>query len=190
MKRLLCLMLVSAPACTAEYSYLPTTNATVVQSHAAAHYALPSGAPRGDLELEPLGVSTMSGTRVLHVRAILMNNDVSAWTFDAREQHLDMAGYVPTIPVYVQSSAGTSSMVTVPTGGKAVVDLYFPLPVAASRERRLPAFDVVWNVHTSQGIDSRRTEFDRVTMLPTRDLYEDTPGIPYYYYGEPVYPFR
>jgi hypothetical protein len=190
MKRLRCLVLGGAIlGCTPEYAYVPTTNATVIQSHSAAHYAIPASAPRGDLELEPLGVASLQGVRALHVRAILMNNDSRAWTFDTREQRLDLMGYGPIGATSASSSVGSSSVVTVPTGSKVVVDLYFPLPAAASHEQKLPTFDLVWNVRTSEGDTSRRTQFDRVTLLPPPDVYNDGPGTPYYY-GAPFYPFR
>ena len=90
-------------------------------------------------------------------------------------------------------------MVTVPAGQKRVVDLYFPLPASAARERRLPAFGTIWSVHTPRGTSTERTEFDRVDVLPPPDAYLNDNGDTYwgspywynpYYYSAPFYPPR
>src|SRR5579863_7092620 len=125
-------------ACAPDYAYVPTTNATMVgYDRVAAQYPLPATTPHGSLQIASYGFANLTPKdepgvteRALHLRAILINNGSQDWTFDTRQQAIELEGQGQTAPVFASASAGaTPPLVTVPAGGKRVVDLFFPVPV-------------------------------------------------------------
>jgi hypothetical protein len=190
------LALLSVLGCAEDYTYVPTTNATVVHAQVAAQYPIPPNAPRGNLQLVPFGMSDIRGERTLHVRAIVRDGDTASWTVDTREQRVELDGAQPAIvPVFAASSDGVLPVVTVPPGGRRVIDLYYPLPPTMAAIKKLPAFDAIWTVRTPQGPITQRTSFERTEVQPAPNVYSSDNGAvswgsSYWYYGSPFYPPR
>ena len=185
-------------ACTPEYAYVPTTNAAVVGNRVAAEYSLPTVAPHGKIQLESYGFADMKAAneanteiveRALHLRAILVNNGTQDWTFDTRQQAIEVEGQTPSAPVFASASAGAAPpVVTIPSGGKRVVDLFFPVPMTEQKAALLPSFDAISRVQTDQGLVTERTSFDRVEVVQPDSYYaSDWDYGPGYFWGEPYW---
>jgi hypothetical protein len=190
------LVLGALTACTPEYAYVPTTNATIAGTRVAADYKIPASSPRGEVQLESYGITDVTpneapGERVraLHMRAIIMNNSGADWTFDTRAQQLELGGHGTTVPGYATANRGSSPpIVTVPAGGKRVVDLFYPLPADLQHAAQIPDFDAIWRVQTDQGITTQRTPFERVELEAPDSYYAS--GLDYgpdYYWGGPYW---
>ena len=68
-------------------------------------------------------------------------------------------------------------------GASRAIDLYFPLPEALQAAKKMPAFDVVWRVHTAERVVTERTPFERLEVMP----YPVDYGYGGYWY-DPAYP--
>ena len=146
--------------CVEEYAYVPTTNATVtVQGRVAADYAIPPAAPQGNVRIASYGLTDVSPrndpkelVHALHLRVVLADNGAAPWTFDTREQRIDLNGRGPLAPAFASANAGTPPpLVTVDQGGKRVVDLFFLLPLISSTPTRFRS-------STLSGVSTRAPE--------------------------------
>jgi uncharacterized membrane protein YgcG len=196
MEKLRCLALATTlAACAPEYAYVPTTNAAMAGDRVAAQYSLPTSAPHGNMQLESYGFANMTANeegvaeRALHLRAIIVNNGGQDWTFDTRQQAIELEGQGPAAPVFASASGGaTPPLVTIPPGGKRVVDLFFPVPAAYQKAALLPSFDAISRVQTDQGLATERTPFERVEITQPDSYYAS--GWDYgsdYFWGEPYW---
>lgn len=198
MTRLLALAsLLIATGCASEYTYVPATNATsTIQGMVAADYPIPPNAPQGDVRIASYGIAEVTpkngghGTlRVLHLRVVLANNSAMPWTFDIRDQRLDLTGRGLLAPTFSSANSGGTPppLVTIDPSGKRVVDLFFVLPRDLQRAESIPEFDALWNVNTGAGEIAQRTPFERMAVEPDYgydDYWDYGPG---YFWGGPYW---
>lgn len=184
---------------------------------ATVAFAVPSGdvqlTTSGVVDLGTQSVSTQ-GVQALHLRMRLTNDSEWPWTVDTREQRIDLEGYGTSAPAFASSDAGSPPVVTIAPGAARDVNLYFPLPAALADRATLPVFDVLWDVHTADGVLARRTPFEQIAVEqapwpgqpgeyspewggsywynPDYAQHEFTGGvvIPPFYFGVPLYVHR
>lgn len=195
------LALVAFGGCaTPDYIYRPTTLANAqIAGRVAADYPVPPEAPQGDVRIATFGLMHIRPTHAtpapppnayivaLHVRMILANNGSVPWTLDTREQHAIMQGLGESRAAYVALPAGSPPVVIVAPNEKRTVDLFFPLPRAIAEPKKLPEFDVLWQVQVGPRRVVERTPFERLRLV--YDYYDgpyDTWAGPYFY--DPFYP--
>ena len=186
------LVIAATAGCASRYAYVPTTNAVAtVQGRVAADYPIPPDAPRGDLRIASYGITDVTprnkpgqSFRALHLRILLANNGTSQWTFDTREQRIDLHDRGFLTPAFASANSGsTPPVVTVPAQGSRVVDLFFFLPPDLQHAEEIPEFDALWKVDANPQIVAQRTPFERLLVEPVYDAWSYYgPG---YYWGGP-----
>jgi hypothetical protein len=182
-------------ACSEEYVYRPAVNpSATVAGSLAAYYEIPPEAPRGSVRIASLGFSRLEveggkTLRAIHLRMVVANNDTTPWTVDTREQRIDLPGHGMSRAAFVGTHGVTPPFVSVPTGGKRTVDLFYPLPQGLDDASHIPEFDVVWSVVTGARAVSERTPFDRLRVEPAAAYGYDWG--PYWGWGwyDPFYPY-
>ncbi len=194
------LVSVALIGCTStEYSYVPAENASAtLEGQAAADYAVPPAAPAGDVRLATFGVAELQPrgphTRehhmaAIHLRMVIANDGNDTWTFDTRDQRLDLEGRGMSAPALATAdrAGDTPPVVTIPPAGKRTVDLFFPLPSDLDGASNLPSFDAVWRITVAPDETIvERTPFERIVLeeAPPVDGYDDALW-PYWY--DPYY---
>ncbi len=183
--------------CASRYEYVPTTNATAdMQGRVAAEYPLPPNAPHGNLwicsygftDVTPQGAPTSQNLRALHLRVVVANNGTVPWTFDTREQRVDLRGRGPVAPAFASTSPGASPpLVTVEPNSERVIDLFFLVPPDLQHAEQVPQFDALWRVSTDSGVIAERTPFERLTVEPDEGYYDRWDYGPDYYWGGPYW---
>jgi hypothetical protein len=185
-----------ATGCAAEYAYVPTVNATSrIEGRVAADYPIPPAAPLGDLRVASYGVTEVASNdesrdamSALHLRAVIENRSSAEWTFDTREQRVDLSGRGALVPAFASANGGTPPpVVTIDPSGMRVVDLFFLLPQDLQGADELPAFDALSQVGTSAGLVSERTPFERLQVEPDGGGYDDWDYGAGYYWGGPYW---
>jgi hypothetical protein len=165
------------------YSYAPvTTTSADLEGASAAVYGMPPEAPRGDVRIAMLGVSSISaiGTQesksdAIHLALSVSNRSDETWTVDPSEQRVSVTLKRQRSELYATTGDGRSTtVVSVLPRSTKVINLYFPLPIQFRREDAPPPFDVVWTVHAGGRAVTQRTPFQRFVVSPTpqeeRDL--------------------
>jgi hypothetical protein len=188
-------------ACESQYSYVPTTSATaIVAGRVAADYAVPRDAPRGNVRVASYGIVEVTASsapdeylHALQLRLIIANHSDRPWTFDTRDQRLELEGRSMSGPAFVSANLGSPPpLITIAPGGTRVVDLFFPLPTDLQDASEVPTFDALWRVDTGTVLASERTPFERLQVEPDADYgpydygVNDYWGPPYWY--NPLYP--
>jgi hypothetical protein len=191
------LPLLFAIGCAPQYSYVPTTNATAtVQGRVAADYPMPPSAPQGDVRIASYGMTDVSPQkapgevlRALHLRVVLADNGATPWTFDIRDQRVELDGREVLAPAFASANPGIPPpLVTVAQGGKRVVDLFFLLPADLQHADAIPEFDAMWRVNAgAAGVIAERTPFERLTVEPEQGGYDDWDYGGDYYWGGPYW---
>jgi hypothetical protein len=163
-------------ACAPQYVYQPAADATAtIQGHKAADYQIPPTAPQGDVRLASFGMAPVSlrsapdvKQRALHVRMIVADNGLTPWTLDARQQFVALQDGRKLAPSYVTTREGQAGLptVTIPAGGKQVIDMFYTLPPDKQSATQVPEFDVLWRIDTPQQQVAERTPFDRLRVEP------------------------
>jgi hypothetical protein len=163
-------------SCAPSYAYRPAANATAtIKGRLAADYPIPLAAPQGDVRLASFGMSEISPTgagnrneNAIHLRMIVADNGQTPWTLDTRQQEIALPDGQQLAPAYVATHEGQAGLpsVTVPAGGKRIIDLFYPLPPNMQSASKVPEFDVVWRVDTPQQNVIERTPFDRLQIEP------------------------
>lgn len=179
-----------AATTSSAYVYTPAVQAGArVNGYPAAHYAVPTERPTGDVRVGSFGLTAVrpqSGgptTTVAHVRLIVANNaDDSPWTVDTRDTSMSLATEGSSRPAFVNSDAGAPPIIQIARGEQRTIDLYYPLPPSRSAENVLPSFDVTWRVRTASGDVVQRTPFERI-IIDDNDAYAYYYAYPYGYYG-------
>lgn len=100
-----------------EYAYVPTTNAVAtIHGRVAADYPIPPAAPQGDLRIASYGLTDVSPKgapnqiqRALHLRVVLADNGATPWTFDTREQRVELQDHELMAPAFATASPGYST---------------------------------------------------------------------------------
>jgi hypothetical protein len=194
--RSLLVLIVVASACAPRYAYEPTANATsTIQGRAAADYPIPPDAPKGDVRIASYGLTDVSPKstpgellRALHLRVVVADNDVTPWTFDTREQRVDLDGRGQLTPALASANRGTPPpLVTIEPNGKRVVDLFFLLPDDMQHADQIPEFDALWRVHTGATVIAERTPFERLAIEPDYGANNDWDYGDDYYWGGPYW---
>jgi hypothetical protein len=163
--------------CLAEFSH-PTENrygahfgvTAPMSADTVARYAIPAGAAQGELRVMSYGVvdvrpanASAPPLHALHLRAIVQNDSTANWTFDTREQLLDLGRSGPCAPAFAATNPGKRPpLVTVAPHGTRVVDLFFPLPPDVQDGADLPPFDAITRVNTGRQVAVERTPFQRL----------------------------
>jgi hypothetical protein len=198
MKRALWIVpLLTAAGCTPQYSYVPTTNATsTIQGRVAADYSIPSNAPQGDVRIASYGMADVSAQqspdesmRALHLRVVLADNGATPWTFDTRDQRVELDGQDVLAPAFASANPGVQPpLVTVPPNTKRIVDLFFLLPATLQHAEAIPEFDAMWRVDAgTAGVIAERTPFERLTIEPDAGSYDNWDYGGDYYWGGPYW---
>jgi hypothetical protein len=186
-----------AVSCGTAYEYVPTTGATTrVYGRPAADYGIPPEAPRGDVQIASYGLTDIKPqdrstggptVRALHLRVELMNKSATPWTFDTREQRLNLSGRGPIAPAFASANAGSSlPRVVVPPNQKRVADLFFPLPFDLQQVDKIPEFDAQWQVDAGGRVIAQRTPFQLLILTPDENGAWGSdygPGGGYYWSG-------
>jgi hypothetical protein len=123
------------------------------------------------------------------VRFVVSNDSGERpWSVDAREIKLELRGArARTEPV--QGGTQEPLILSVPPRRQQIIDLYYPLPADMDEAEDVPAFDVVWTVHTDIRVVTERTPFERIYV--NRRPSESSLSIGYgtsFWYG-PWYPY-
>jgi hypothetical protein len=192
---------VAAVACTPNYAYEPASNATATMGgRDAADYPVPPEQPHGDVRIASFGFADLTpggvpddeahALHALHLRMVIANNDDHDWTLDTREQRLELPERGKSAPAFAAADPGTPPpTITIPLGGKRVVDLFFPLPSDQQHAGTIPSFDAIWTVHMAARTVTERTPFDRIVVAPAATEFDYGPDFwaaPYWY--DPGYP--
>src|ERR1019366_5337714 len=164
----LILVALTTAGCSATYAYVPATNAplTTLYGHAAADYAIPPQAPRGDLRVASYGIEPLSpegaddeSVGALHIRLSIANKSDQPWTLDTREQQAALEGRATSTPAFAARSPGVGSppIVTIAPNSTRLVDVFFPLPEDMQSASAVPALRFTSTVHTDAGPVSETT---------------------------------
>jgi len=174
---------VALTACApTRYSYAPvTTTSAELAGASAAVYGMPPGAPRGDVRIAMLGVTSLGpvgthevGSDAIHLALAVSNRSDEPWTVDPSEQRLTLTLKRQRSEVYATSGeAPRSSTVLVLPRSTRMIDLYFPLPIQFQKEDAPPPFEVTWTVHAGGRAVTQRTPFQRFIISPTPDEERD-----------------
>jgi hypothetical protein len=182
-------------SCAHQYAYVPETGVTApMAGRVAAEYAIPLGAPRGDLRIASYGIVAVAAQaapekhlHALHLRIMASNRSDTLWTLDTREQRLDLDGRGQSAPAFASASPGTPPpLLTIPPSGKRVVDLFFPLPDELQNSASLPAFGAIWCIDAGGQRIVERTPFERLRAEPVEYGGYDY-GPDDYYWGPPYW---
>lgn len=166
-----------------------------MQGRVAAEYPLPPNAPRGDLWISSYGITDVTPQggssqtlRALHLRVVIADNAASPWTFDTRDQRVDLRGRGPVAPAFASTNAGASPpVITIEPNGERVVDLFFLLPPDLQHAEQIPEFDALWRVNTDAGVVAERTPFERLSVEPDEGYYDEWDYGPDYYWAGPYW---
>lgn len=175
---------VALSACApTRYSYAPvTTTSAELAGASAAVYGMPPGAPRGDVRVAMLGITSMGpvgthepGSDAIHVALAVSNRSDETWTVDPSEQHLTLTLKRQRSDIYATTRGGVSPSGTVLVLPRStrMINLYFPLPIQFQKEDAPPPFDVIWTVHAGGRAVTQRTPFQRFIISPTPDEERD-----------------
>lgn len=176
------------------YVYSPAEQATATMNgRLAARYEIPPGAPRGDVRVASFGVVDIveqdeREIPALHVR-FAISNDAGAgpWTVDTRRIQADLRGFGDAGVPMVSADAAGLPVITIAPGQQRVLDLFYPLPREMEGEDDLPAFDLVWRVHTEAGIVTERTPFERIDVEEREPAYHTTGWYGSFWWYQPWY---
>jgi hypothetical protein len=189
-------------ACGTHFTALQTTGASqLVAPESTLTYAIPIEAPKGHVEVASYGVvevsiadtTTDERLRALHLRIIVTNVADRIWTLDTREQRLALEGRGLSAPAFASADPGSPPpQITVPMGGRRVVDFFFPLPADLALADPLPPFDALWRVSTeAKEAVVDRTIFQSLLMEPSKFPLGADYGNDYYwgppYWHNPLY---
>jgi hypothetical protein len=192
----LLLLALAAAGCARDYVYAPeTATRAKLAGRPAADVPIPPGAPQGDMRVATFGVSHIRSEgsdapiAALHLREIVANDSPYAWTVDTRQQRVTLGDRGESRAAYASADAGTQPpLVTVPSGEKRTVDLFFPLPSDMAQATKLPQFDAIWTVHTGATNVTERTPFERLKVQHVdSSAYDWGFWGPAFWY-DPVYP--
>jgi hypothetical protein len=199
MKLLWAMSLLFATACTSEYAYVPANTPTAtVQGRVAATLSIPPEGPQGSVRVASYGMTDVEAQdqpevslHAIHLRVVLADDAPTPWTFDTREQHVEIGGAPPLAVAFASANAGSQPpLVTVDSSARRVVDLFFLLPEDQQAAEEIPQFSVLSRVDTSVGPVVQRTPFKRVDVDEDEDEsgYTEWGYAPeYYYWGGPYW---
>src|SRR5260221_347333 len=178
-----------------EYIYRPAEQATAwVGGLPAARYGIPPERPLGTVlvassGLARVGFSNGAEQRMLAIRMVVSNNaDDTPWTVDTREQRAIVLGAGESRPLYANADGGLSPLLQIPRGRKATIDLFYPLPVERQEAKRVPEFDVIWQVQTGERLVAERTPFERLEIEPEPFPYGAYGAYWPYWWYDPLWP--
>lgn len=179
---------------SSNYIYRPVENATAMtEGFAAARYMIPVNAPKGDVRIASFGVRGMAqnenGPEVpaVHVRMIVANNSgAGAWSVDPNEVQIEMRGDKLKDPALVNVDGGDESpQIRIAPGEQRTLDFFYPLADDQDDASSIPAFDVLWKVHTDTDDFVERTPFERLAIVQNTSV-----GVgysPYWWYNSGYY---
>ncbi len=172
------------------YAYAPvTTTSADLAGTSAAVYGVPPAAPRGDVRVAMMGISSLTAaegapgsrdrgdevrTDAIHIGLAVSNRSDEPWTVDPSEQHLMLTTKKQRSDIWATNrEMALSGPVIVPPRSTRMVDLYFPLPIEFKKEDAPPPFEVVWTVHAGGQPVVRRTSFQRFVVSPAPEPGSD-----------------
>jgi hypothetical protein len=119
----------------------------------------------------------------------LADSSASPWSFDIREQRVELGDHEVLAPAFASANPGTPPpIVTVDRNGKRIVDLFFLLPANLQHADAIPEFDAMWRVNAgAAGVIAERTPFERLTVEPDEGGYADWDYGGGYYWGGPYW---
>lgn len=181
--------LVTGCAASPRYAYRPTAQTKLadapgdVAGAEAADYRVPRLAPRGDVKVATLGVTTtklLDGRTVhaLHVRLVVHNGAADVWMVDAGDQTLVLDGTARLQPVLARCDGDAMRLAVLEPGDTRTVDLYYELPAPITGAAAVPAAALDWRVTTTAGVIAHeRSAFERHALPPPPVAPVDVGGI-------------
>jgi hypothetical protein len=161
-----------------QFVYRPSEQATAhLGGLPAARYGIPPERPLGSVLVASSGLARVgfgdgAEQRMLAIRLVVSNNaDDTPWTVDTRAQRAIVLGAGESRPVYANADVGLPPLLQVPRGKKLTIDLFYALPAERQDAKRVPEFDVIWQVETGERLVAERTPFERLEIEP--DAYPD-----------------
>ncbi len=178
--------IVTACAASPRYAYRPTPQSARedapgdLDGLAAAGYPVPHGAPRGDVEVATVGVTTARladgrVVRALEVRMVVHNASREVWIVDGNDQRATIDGARQLEPAMVRCDGDTMPEVVLMPDDARTIDLYYELPARVADARTIPSVRVEWRVGTPSGVVARETTgFERHELPPEPEPPVDT----------------
>jgi len=182
------------------YFFTPTEQVTATtDGFPAARYPTPPESPRGTVYVTSFGVvqadvaGTGKNTPLLAVRMVVSHDSgTEPWTLDTREQFLQIPGAGQSRAAFVNSDVNGAPMIPVAAGQKRTIDLYYALPAPLADGAKIPSFDFLWQVHTTERLVAQRTPFQKETVelatAWTYPVFPMGPGWAPYWWYDPFYP--
>ena len=194
----LVLLGVAGGACadSSNYIYRPVENATAVtEGFTAARYTIPATAPKGDVRIASFGVRGVAqdenGPEIpaVHVRMIVANDSgAGAWTVDPNEVQIEMRGEKRKDPALVNVDGGDESpQIRIAPGEQRTLDFFYPLADDQDDASSIPAFDVLWKVHTDTNDVAERTPFERLALAQNTSMSMGVGYSPNWWYNSGYY---
>lgn len=174
---------------SSNYLYRPAENATAVtEGFTAARYTIPPSAPKGDVRVASFGLKSVSKEEngpefpAVHVRLIVSNDSgATAWTVDPTEIRVELRGDKPKSPAVVSADVNPLPQISIQPGEERTLDLFYPLAQDQEDASNVPAFDVLWKVHTEAGEIVERTPFERIPIVQNTTMSYGMGYSPYWW---------
>src|SRR5215831_8326545 len=165
-------VLAAAGCAPLPYFFTPTEQVSATtDGFPAARYPTPPESPRGTVYVTSFGVvqadvaGTGQATPLLEVRLTVSNDSgATPWTLDTREQLLAIPGAGKSRAAFVNSDQPGAPSLTIAAGQKRTIDLYYTLPPGMANAAKIPAFDLLWQVRTTERLVAQRTPFQKETV--------------------------
>jgi hypothetical protein len=158
------------------FVFRPTEIPNVTRDNqAVARYVVPRALPRGEIFVMSEGVASAGeNAPELHVRVTLYNVAGEApWAIDTRDQIVTLPAGPQLHPSRVKTAAQGAPILTISTGERIAMDLYFNLPEQARTADTFANFDFIWQVTTDRKVAAGSVPFGR--FLSSGAARTDTP---------------
>jgi len=180
---------------SSNYLYRPAENATAMtDGYAAARYSIPVASPHGDVRIASFGVRGVAQEEngrewpAVHVRMIVANQSgAAAWTVDPNEVLIEVRGEKPKPPAVVNVDGSDAPQIRIAPGEQRTLDFFYPLAEDQDDASNVPAFDVLWTVHTDTMTLTQRTPFERLAPVQTTASVGMGMGYSPYWWSNPWY---
>jgi len=165
----------------------------------SARYPIPPEMPNGTAYVTSFGVvqadvaGTGHNTPLLAVRLTVSHDSgTEPWTIDTREQLVQIPGAGRSRAAFVNADVNGAPLIPVAVAQKRVIDLYYTLPPNMASGPKIPSFDFLWQVHTTQRLIAQRTPFQQevadIATVWTYPVFPLGPGWAPYWWYDPFYP--
>ncbi len=153
---------------TQKYGFRPSGPfATAEAGFPASQYAVPPGAPKGEVYVTSFGTREIDAgggatSQLIHVRLAVSNQTgESVWSLDPAQQALVAGGAAPQRPDFMEIDGKQDADSSIQRGKRKVFDLYYKMPGGGADAGALPAFELQWQINTGAESVAERTPFAR-----------------------------